>query len=299
MNVVPLIGTINFQKLLTLVEVARFLAHLKKNGEVLLPEHPLMKLNFVEGRLVHAKTQDAEGDDAAVSVLRLKDTPVSVTLGLKSTLSTVKADLETLIKKSEELPSNEASEKTVAVPTLVSTAVANSPATVAVETSEHHSIGPSAPVPDTLKSRHGSPQNLALPPGHGGAGVTFESSNDKVVTSVAETTASQQPGAAKDSSAAKKKPVLRITLHGVSKDFVIIPGKVMTIGRTTDNDICIPDGQISSKHATIELNARGMCLRDNNSLNGVHMGGKAVKEIWLKPNDQFYLGEIPVVVTLG
>jgi hypothetical protein len=328
-----LFGTINFQKLLTVAEVAKAIELLKKTGELLSPDHPTAKINFIDGRVVHARFDQEVGNDAAVKILQLRDSNVSFIIGPKIEQTTVTDDLSKLLEKAAQAAvvaaEQKASEKTIpvvitplpqpasAAATTPAATTAPAAATVAPSTSpapaaQAASLAQSAagpqpaqaasaataqttaphPVPDTLKPQHGSPAATA-------AAAQQQRQAATTTPSAASTAPQQQKQPAPGPAGTAKKPILRITLKGVSKDFPIIPGKLMTIGRTPDNDICIPDGQISSRHATLLLDAKGMHLVDQNSLNGVYFGGKKVTEIWLKPNDQFTLAEIPVIVTLA
>lgn len=297
MQVLPKIGTVDFQRLLSPVEVAGFFVYLKKSGEVQLPEFPSARMSFVEGRLVHAKYEALEGDAAAVEIFRLRDTPLSAVIGPRSQTVTVTEDWQKLVARAAE-PPQAATEKTVSVAT-ASQVPASQPAGVSATTDATRATASAAPLPDTRKPGHGNPSSgTHTPAASAPAPTTPPISTPPPVSGASAAAVPTTPATAAATPPVAKRPVLRITLRGVSKDFPIIPGKVMTIGRTPDNDICIPDGQISSRHATLELSAKGMCLRDNDSLNGIFMQGKPVKEVWLKPNDQFTLGEIPVTVLL-
>ncbi len=84
---------------------------------------------------------------------------------------------------------------------------------------------------------------------------------------------------------------LRFT-SGKSKgsSFVLEPGRVLTIGRSPSNDICIPDTKISRIHCQVEL-ADGKCnLTDLNSSNGTFVDGQRVDEAVLEDGDSFHLG---------
>jgi hypothetical protein len=65
---------------------------------------------------------------------------------------------------------------------------------------------------------------------------------------------------------------------------LIIP--VMRIGRAADNNLVIPEPQVSSHHAEVELRGSRFLLRDLRSTNGTWVNGKRVEaETILRPGD--------------
>ena len=70
---------------------------------------------------------------------------------------------------------------------------------------------------------------------------------------------------------------------------------VFTIGRTEDNDICIPDGTLSSKHA--ELIKEGDLYRvvDKGSTNGTRINGERITESNLRSSDILQVGGIEIL----
>ena len=56
----------------------------------------------------------------------------------------------------------------------------------------------------------------------------------------------------------------------------------ITIGRTDENDIVLKSHGVSKRHATIERNGEGFVLIDNDSANGVYVGGKRIKRHTLR-----------------
>ena len=89
---------------------------------------------------------------------------------------------------------------------------------------------------------------------------------------------------------------LRFT-SGKSKGsyFALEPGKVLTIGRSPSNDICIPDTKISRIHCQIEFVGDTCHLTDLNSSNGTFVDGERTDEEALKEGGTFHLGFTTVV----
>jgi pSer/pThr/pTyr-binding forkhead associated (FHA) protein len=68
-----------------------------------------------------------------------------------------------------------------------------------------------------------------------------------------------------------------------------------TIGRTEDNDICVPDGTISTLHAEIIKDGDGFLARDNNSTNGTRINGIKITEQRLCNSDILQVGGIEIL----
>jgi len=74
-------------------------------------------------------------------------------------------------------------------------------------------------------------------------------------------------------------------------EYIPIPeGRVVTIGRSPSNDICIPDSKMSRIHCQIEI-VDGVCtITDLNSTNGTFVGGERVQEKELSEGDRITFG---------
>ncbi len=67
--------------------------------------------------------------------------------------------------------------------------------------------------------------------------------------------------------------------------------KKISLGRSSDNDIYIPDPFCSGQHAFIYPSEEGYVVRDNSSKNGTFLNGKAVQaEIKLNKGDEILIG---------
>ncbi|HSI84071.1 MAG: FHA domain-containing protein [Candidatus Methylacidiphilales bacterium] len=90
---------------------------------------------------------------------------------------------------------------------------------------------------------------------------------------------------------APTNPYLRVTLGNEIKTFPIRPG-LAYVGRSTLNDIVIPDSTISQRHASIEYSRNGVFLKDLGSTNGTYVAGQQVKERWLSMQDSLQFGGV-------
>jgi hypothetical protein len=72
-------------------------------------------------------------------------------------------------------------------------------------------------------------------------------------------------------------PGVRITMP--DGDVVSFAKDVISIGRSAENDIVIPDSQVSRHHAELRVNAASLELRDLESTNGTWVQGARIKSI--------------------
>ena len=68
----------------------------------------------------------------------------------------------------------------------------------------------------------------------------------------------------------------------------------VSIGRGPENDIVINRDTISRKHATIEQGEFGVYLKDNDSVNGIHINGSKKQDHELVDEDIFALGDVVI-----
>ncbi|MBX7212075.1 MAG: FHA domain-containing protein [Verrucomicrobiaceae bacterium] len=69
----------------------------------------------------------------------------------------------------------------------------------------------------------------------------------------------------------------------------------MTVGRADDNNIVIPDGSVSSRHAEITFDGSAWTLTDTGSTNGTKVGGERVETVNLDSTGAFTLGSVECV----
>lgn len=67
-------------------------------------------------------------------------------------------------------------------------------------------------------------------------------------------------------------------------------GRTLWIGTSPDCDVALKDDTVSRRHCEVELTEQGYRVRDNDSTNGVHVGGMRVFDV---------MGAAPMEVTLG
>lgn len=65
-----------------------------------------------------------------------------------------------------------------------------------------------------------------------------------------------------------------------------------TIGRTEDNDLCLPSPSVSSHHALIVRDGAGFQLVDQDSANGILVDGRKVPSLLLQDRAEFSLGDV-------
>lgn len=90
---------------------------------------------------------------------------------------------------------------------------------------------------------------------------------------------------------APTNPYLRVTLGSEIKTFPVRPG-LAYVGRSTLNDVVIPDATISQRHASIEYSRNGVFLKDLGSTNGTFVAGQQIKERWLSVQDSVQFGGV-------
>lgn len=69
----------------------------------------------------------------------------------------------------------------------------------------------------------------------------------------------------------------------------------MSVGRADDNNIVIPDGSVSSRHAEISFDGSSWVLTDTGSTNGTKVGGQRVDSVNLDSTGAFTLGSVDCV----
>lgn len=88
----------------------------------------------------------------------------------------------------------------------------------------------------------------------------------------------------------------RLVIHTPEKTWeVTLKNNRLTIGRTPDNDICIPHPKVSRRHAEIEPQEDGYVLRDLGSTNGTFLGSNAVTEHRFETGDTLRIGSAKLV----
>ena len=81
------------------------------------------------------------------------------------------------------------------------------------------------------------------------------------------------------------------------KEFVL-PDHPATVGRSSENDVSIPDQSVSRQHVRAEMNGDRCTLTDLGSHNGIVLGGKTLRQTTLRTGDRFELGDVAIEFTV-
>jgi serine phosphatase RsbU (regulator of sigma subunit) len=80
---------------------------------------------------------------------------------------------------------------------------------------------------------------------------------------------------------------------------VKLEDKTMSIGRSAESEIPVPDPFCSSKHAVVYQKENRAYIQDNNSKNGVFVNGKRIQnDVELKKGDEILMGSTRIVFDL-
>lgn len=93
--------------------------------------------------------------------------------------------------------------------------------------------------------------------------------------------------------------LVTFTWNPAGDDFKLREGK-MSIGRDPDNDIVLPDGLASGKHAQIRFQNGQLKIKDNFSTNGTYVNGEDIGDtaFLLRDKDQIKIGNTILEVHL-
>ncbi len=73
---------------------------------------------------------------------------------------------------------------------------------------------------------------------------------------------------------------------------VPLEGDLVTVGRSSANDVVLPDGAVSRRHAALERLAAGWCIHDLGSRNGTYVNGERLeRERPLYSGDEIVMGD--------
>jgi chromosome segregation ATPase len=73
---------------------------------------------------------------------------------------------------------------------------------------------------------------------------------------------------------------------------IVLDRKIMTIGRTEDNDVCIPSKLVSRHHARLLVGPNAVIVEDAGSTNGCYVNDREVKQHAMRDGDVLILGEL-------
>lgn len=77
---------------------------------------------------------------------------------------------------------------------------------------------------------------------------------------------------------------------------VQLRGPLVALGRDPTCDLVLNDAKCSRRHAVVEVDPKGLIIRDTGSANGVFVNGKKVERKRLNPGDAVRLGDVIVEV---
>jgi chromosome segregation ATPase len=79
---------------------------------------------------------------------------------------------------------------------------------------------------------------------------------------------------------------------GHDADIIVLDKKMMTIGRTSDNDICIPSKLVSRNHARLLIGPNAVIVEDAGSTNGCLVNDIQVKQHLMRDGDVLAIGDL-------
>lgn len=88
---------------------------------------------------------------------------------------------------------------------------------------------------------------------------------------------------------------LRCTVDGEEK-IVSLSGAEICVGRSSDNDVVLPDYSVSRRHAVVRPDAGGWAIFDLKSTNGIQLNEAVVEQGPLQPGDRLRIGIFELTV---
>jgi chromosome segregation ATPase len=73
---------------------------------------------------------------------------------------------------------------------------------------------------------------------------------------------------------------------------IVLTGKMLTVGRTSENDICLPSKLVSRHHARLLVGPNGVIVEDAGSTNGCYVNGEQVRHHLMRDGDLLELGDM-------
>ena len=84
---------------------------------------------------------------------------------------------------------------------------------------------------------------------------------------------------------------LSISRNQQPVDEFVLRQDVVTVGRSSDNDIQLSDTTVSQHHAKFIINGEGLLIEDLNSTNGTYINGEAIRRHQLQNGDEVMIGQ--------
>jgi hypothetical protein len=83
--------------------------------------------------------------------------------------------------------------------------------------------------------------------------------------------------------------------HGAERQ-VMLDGRLLTLGRATDNGLVLGDGRVSRHHGRISVRRGALVYTDLGSTNGTRVNGDRVDEVVLGVGDRIEVGDSVIVI---
>ena len=90
--------------------------------------------------------------------------------------------------------------------------------------------------------------------------------------------------------------ILREVRPGGPDRTIVLYGRPVTVGRSSDNDVVVADPLVSRHHIRLQARRGALILTDLESLNGSRVNGIAVTEVALGGGDRIQVGNTVLVV---
>jgi chromosome segregation ATPase len=97
-----------------------------------------------------------------------------------------------------------------------------------------------------------------------------------------------------DTRAAEQGSDIERVLEPVDHDGpeIALNGKMLTVGRTSESDVCVPSKLVSRNHARLLVGPTGVIIEDAGSTNGCYVNGKQVRKHLMHDGDLLELGDL-------
>lgn len=99
------------------------------------------------------------------------------------------------------------------------------------------------------------------------------------------------PQVGRDSAILESTPGRKLVPEGHESQAILLNRDIITIGRTRQNDICIPSHAVSRDHARLLVGAKYVTLFDMNSANGCFVNDEPIKRQKLRDGDRVRIGD--------
>ena len=99
------------------------------------------------------------------------------------------------------------------------------------------------------------------------------------------------PQVERDSVLLESTPGRKLVPEDQGSQAIVLKRDIITIGRTQQNDICIPSYAVSRDHARLLVSAKYVTLFDMNSANGCFVNDEPIKRQKLRDGDRVRIGD--------